>query len=192
MNRQFLALYECLLHDLSRHLPSSVIRDLRNGDKVDRWPDITPKQCASLQLALSFFKKYEGQKSDTADDAALRKFMAVNNRAEAWVYNTSFTWEDEAIGTVKKHIDNLYYSNNSPMFHDISEFFALGRCGPGSSIGDSLGTDYSKMYDGPLTTTSPVLYRAYVASFQGNPTLIDAEQIRQANHGNPKLLQAIA
>lgn len=189
MSRQPIVLYQTLLEDLSAHLPSSVISSLSRGTPVDSWPDITPVQYACLSLGKAFYKKFVDETEPEADTRALSKFLEINRSCGTWALDLRHSWEEEALGTIKKHLDNFFYTGERCHLPNLTELFELGRNGPGASV-DSVGQDdYTKMYSSVLSTTSPVLYRAYRTSIQGFPDMVDAEQVRQTVYGGPKLVE---
>jgi len=74
-------LFDCLVSDLSRALPTLGWGDLYEGNlRKKAWPGISPKQFACLSLLDSIFKKFEDDKNEKADKLALDKFIECNNR----------------------------------------------------------------------------------------------------------------
>lgn len=189
MDRKSIVLYQALLEDLSDHLPLDVITALSGGSSVNAWPDITPKQLACLQLAKSFYKKFVGVIDADADERALRQFLAINDDCSNWDCDLVHSWEEEAVGCIKKHLYNFFYPKGDPLLHSLTDLFSIGRCGPGASVGAVNGSEYAKMYSSPLTATSEVLYRAYRASHHVNPDLAHAELIRFAKFGRARLVE---
>lgn len=189
MSRQPVVLYQALLKDLSSHLPSEVISQLQAGTPVDSWPDITPKEYACLSLGKAFYKKFVDVTEPEADARALSKFLSVNERCKTWRLDSLQTWEEEALGTVKRHLDNFFYSGPDCLIPNLSYLFEIGRCGPGSSIGSVGGDEYTKMYSSPLSVASEALYRAYRTSIQAHPDLLHAELFRYQEYGEPMLVE---
>lgn len=184
-----LVLYQCLLDDLSPYLPKEALY-LEDYTPIQTWPDITPKQFASVSLLNSVLKKLRDSVSVDADQAALKKFLAVNQQCKDWVYEVDSTWEEELIGTVKRHLDNFFYTSYlSPILPNLSDMFCVGRNGPGSSLGSVGQDDYTKLYSSDLTSTSESLYRAYRASIVGFPILLDAELKRLEGYDRLKLVE---
>lgn len=190
MSSRTFALYTCLLDDLSDHLPSFVIDTYRSGGRVEPWPDITPKQYASLNLLSTFYKKLVDEVEVTADAAALSKFLAVNEQCGAWSYDVAGSWEEELMGTVKHHLHRFFYHKQlTPILPNLTDAFVIGRCGPGASLGSVGQDEYTKLYSSDLTTTSSVIYRAYRSSLLPHPMLCDAEETRSAVYGEPRLVE---
>lgn len=189
MSRQPIVLYQSLLEDLSVHLPSSVISDLSRGVAVDAWPDITPKQYACLSLGKAFYKKFIDETEPEADERALSKFLEVNDLCGAWRYEPEFSWEEEALGTVKRHLERFFHPRTRCIIPNLNYLFEVGRNGPGASVGSIGQDDYTKMYSSSLSTTSQGLYRAYRTSITAHKDLLDAEEIRYEELGEPLLVE---
>lgn len=184
-----LVLYQYLLDDLSPFIPTEAFY-LEDYSSIETWPDITPKQFASVSLLNSVLKKLRDSVSEDADQAALEKFLAVNEQCRNWVYEVDGSWEEELIGTVKRHLDQFFYTSNlSPILPNLSDMFCVGRNGPGSSLGSVGQDDYTKLYSSCLTATSESLYRAYRASIDGFPTHLTAENNRLEGYGRLKLVE---
>lgn len=189
MSSQPFVLYCCLLDDLSRHLPPDVISSLRRGESVDCWPDITPKQFACLSLAKAFYKKFIDETDSEADARALSKFLSVNEQCGAWSEGVLSSWDEELLGTVKRHLENFFYLGPDPILSNLTDLFEIGRNGPGSSIGSVGQDEYTKLYSSTLTCTSKSIYRAYRASLSPYPLLLDAEFVRLKEYGQAKLVE---
>lgn len=189
MDRKSIALYQDLLDDLSKLLPSSLLSDFSAGREVRWFPGMTPKQYAAFSIGKSLFKKFEGFASPDADAAALRKFLASNERCRTWESSHLSSWDEEMLGTVKKHLYNFFYPAGEPLITSFSQIYERGRCGPGSSVG-SLGCDsYTKMYSSQLTHTNDGIYRAYRDYVSSYPLEADAESFRQAYLGSPTIVE---
>lgn len=189
MDRQPIVLFQDLLDDLSRYLPSESISALSRGESVDSWPDITPKEFAALALAKTFYKKFVDEISASADEQALKKFLQINETCRNWRLELRTSWEEEALGTIKRHLDNFFYRGPDVLIPNLTFLFERGRNGPGASVGSVGFDDYTKLYSSQLSCTSPVIYRAYRASLLAHPTILDAESIRYENYGEPLLVE---
>lgn len=150
-------------------------------DPAPDWaPDDTPEQVACYRLLNSVTKKLcQTQKpSRRATDAAMEKFLAVNERCEKWEMHLDYEWEEVLINLVKIEIEKFWYRNGTdPIFSDYRELFYHGRAGPGASI-SATGTDfYQKMFESPLTSTKG-LAQIWASCVADNP------QFREA-YGDP-------
>lgn len=189
MDRKSIVLYDNLLQDLSSHLPLHVINRLSvDPSCVDVWPDITPKQYACLALAKSFYKKNVDYTNADADDIALSKFEAVNEQCKNWSLRLEHSWEEEAIGTVKRHLENFFNPSGAPLVSDLCHLFQVGRVGPGASIGSHGEDYYTKMHSSRMAATTRGLVRAYEISLKGSPNRLNAEKFRSEKYGEPELV----
>lgn len=147
------------MHCRADVLFSNLLSDL--GSVIDTslpgWSvDSSPKQVAAYCLRDSLLKKFnEGDDpSPSACQAALTKFMAVNNRCADWEYRGEFTKDDELIGEVKHVIEEFWLVGGvSPLVSDYREMYLRGRAGPGASICARSTDFYTKMFDSPLSST---------------------------------------
>jgi len=189
MRRQPIVLYQDLLDDLSRHLPSDVISALSAGKSVDWWPDITPKQFACLALAKVFYKKCVDDTVASADSQALKNFLQVNDSCGKWRLDLRSTWEEEAVGTIKRHLHNFFHPRGDVLVPNLTYLFDRGRNGPGASIGSVGDDDYTKLYSSQLSCTKSIIYRAYRTSMLNHPMVEDAELFRNLKYGEPLLVE---
>lgn len=142
-------------------LQQSLHNDLSNVIDVNNpsWSiDNSPEQVACYRLKESLLKKFNQQDkpSVNACEAALGKFLAVNNRMRDWELVLNHVQPDwELLGMLKSELKEfLDPSNEGPIFGDYTEMFHLGYAGPGASI-DAKGTDfYTKMFGSELTSTA--------------------------------------
>jgi len=92
------ALYHHLATDLERWLPTLSGRILfdSNVEKVP-WPGVTPSEVSCLWLLNSLLKKFEDEKAKDADNKALQKFLASNDRCRDFCDDASTHDELSAI-----------------------------------------------------------------------------------------------
>lgn len=119
--------------------------------------DDSPKSVACYRLLESLLKKFNqaDRPSTIACDAAMGKFMAVNNRVAGWRLNLHHVQPDwELLSMLKSELKEfLDPSNEGPIFSDYRLMYQLGYAGPGASIG-AIGTDfYTKMFGSGLSST---------------------------------------
>lgn len=186
------ALYYDLLVDLQAYLPADVT-DEESAALAEYWPDITPKQFASLHLAKSFFKKFEDRSSQEADSTALRKFLACNSLCQEWSElgsprqgwhdRVSSSIDEELIGTFRNEIYHFYYSDNGMPILDLHTIFQNGNVGPGASLLATGSDFYSKLFSSPLSVTKRSIYSFYEDNIKHIPYWARAEQQRSAQYG---------
>jgi hypothetical protein len=122
--------------------------------------------------------------SDSACDAALKKFLAVNKRCKEWVIPFEFSQDEMLVEGVKQSLYEFWYKNNQsePLVSDMRELFLRGRAGPGASISARDTDFYTKMFDSSLSSTAglPPIWERCV-SMTG--LWSSAEHERQKLHG---------
>lgn len=177
------ALFLDLLQDLSAHLPTSVLSALQQEENVDFWPDISPKEFAALALAKSFYKKNVDIISAKADSAALDKFLTVNEAAGSWSLKMLDSWDEVLLGELKSSIWNFWNPRGEPLVGSLDDLFSRLETGPGAAVGAISNDFYSKLFAGPLTTTSQGLYRAYRNYVRNFAEWSNAEIIRKDQFG---------
>jgi len=170
-------------------LLSSLQLDLWNTRKGEPWaPDATWKEIAKQQLVDSIYKKLVDQVSPQADDRALTKFLAVNEKCGEWQMACE-SWEDELVGCLKRHINDFWNKGGHDLVYSFNEILDLGRAGPGASVG-SLGNDfYTKMFSSPLTCTHQFLYDVYRRYTDNFPRWKSAEEFRLSRYGEGRVVE---
>jgi hypothetical protein len=135
-------------------------------------------------MADSFLKKFRYAVTPEADQRALDKFLAINDRCRTFKIECVELYDDIFIGELRKEIYNALVASNllSPGFHQILD---EGRLGPGASI-RARGTDfYTKMFDSPISCTRPSLYALIRRHFRSDPRWNEAlEESAQAWGGS--------
>ncbi len=153
------ALYDALSIDMSSLL-----------DPV-AYPEQSATQAALRSLSASFLKKWEDT-SERADQAAIQKFLEIEDR------NSKFVFDYNSLPTKLQLILGEARAALGAWLEGLSPQQGAGNCGPGSSAGIGQVSSYEKHWDGPLSATSLGAYRAYFHSL--TPRQIDAERIRAA------------
>jgi hypothetical protein len=144
-------LQQSLLKDLSAHIDVN----------LPSWSvDCSPQQVACYRLKESLVKKLNqaDTPSELASDAALKKFLAVNQRLSTWELSVNTVQPDwELLSMLREELKEfLDPSNLGPIYSDYTLMFQKGYAGPGASIG-ALGCDfYTKMFASKLSTTESV------------------------------------
>lgn len=146
-------------------------------DVQDCTPD-APKLFAIKRLESRVIHKLEPQTIDqqnNADRVAMDKFLEANSRAGQ-------NWPLAPETDVDRQVDACYRHN---LWRELFGY-SLGQnyaedwdLGPGASRGAKTNDVYTKLYGGPLTTTSSGLYTRYVHSLLGSPLMLAAEKQRR-------------
>lgn len=148
-----LVLFQMLSEDLSRYLSPEQIR----AENI--WPDASLKQRASFSLAKSLLKKLVDDISPYADDAAYKKFLQVNESCASWSLRLENSWDEVLCGELKSSLYNFFYPSGEPLLTGLDQFYDLGRCGPGASVGANGNDFYTKLFSSSLSSTrSSILY----------------------------------
>lgn len=174
------ALYSCLQVDLEPFLTAK---------NSDGWaPDATPRQVAATQLLASFYKKFVDKVSPAADDRAFEKFLSINQKCGEWKYQGE-TWDDVFIGELRRAIYDFWNPSGMPLVGSLGDIFAMSRPGPGASVGARGNDFYSKLFSSPLTSGNTMLTEWWACYTKNDPKWADAELIRQAHYGTPRVVE---
>jgi hypothetical protein len=174
------ALYSCLIEDLCDALSCSekALLDLSDGE----YSHMTYRQFACRQLLNSFYKKLVESKGVLADEKAIDKFLAINNRCGTWSReNETSLFMAELRGHFKQEMHKFFEPDNrGPLVSGLSEILHFAGTGPGAAIG-AIGNDfYTKLFSSNLSCTSRVLEVAYTSYIQASKLWSDAEKFRLA------------
>jgi hypothetical protein len=118
--------------------------------------DNSPREVACYRLKESLTKKFNQALNPSAEScqAALKKFMAVNDRVGQWELAFDFDWDEELFNEFKLELNKFWYRNGTdPLASDFNELFVLGRTGPGASKGAKGDDIYTKLFGSNLTAT---------------------------------------
>lgn len=183
------ALFTCLANDLSRYLPTVAYSDLQFKKSRELcWPGITNKEYACLALADSLLKKFEDEKSPTADEAALAKFLAANSHCENFrAIDTSDMTEIQAIclGVFKKTFSDFFFKRKDETYWLSPDSIMSGiATGPGASVGVTGTSFYHKIAAGPLTGTRKSLFSLYKRETSKYSLWDETEKIRSSHYGD--------
>lgn len=152
-------------------------------------PDFSYADWCCYSLVKSLGKKFLPENSDALNDACLAKFLSCNSRAGAWenICNTSL--DEELVGTFKTRIYEFLTPRGMPLVDSLDTLFLNGRLGPGAAIGSVGGDFYTKLYSSKLSCTSRALVIHYQANVRRWAEWANAETTRQANYGDPNIVQ---
>ena len=123
--------------------------------------DDSPRQVACYRLKESLLKKFNNaaRPSEVASEAALKKFLAVNQRMKDWTAQPLHDWEAELMTEFKNEVYRFWYVDplrTEPLIEDLLPVFFAGNVGPGSSL-KATGEDfYRKVFSSTPTATKGV------------------------------------
>lgn len=187
------ALFVAITGDLVESLPGSIGRDFQDVEKdIEAWPGITARQFACLQLRKSILKKFEDEPLDSADELALEKFLASNDRCKDFVFSTDGCSELEALACGETNAQ-FYSVFRLPEEESILSWRAVLSkmdVGPGSSRGATGTSWYHKVASSRLTCTSAYLYRAYGLWMGSTPLEADVEENRRRLFGEVSIIDS--
>ena len=143
--------------------------------------DMTLSRIESLWLARSFLKKLEGKKTKDADDAALSKFLACNERCRDIDLTPKELYMDIVTGQARAKLDACFHRGPT-MVPSLADF-KVCELGSGANLGLNSTNFYTKLFDSGLSSTSESLYRFYRCLIADNPTWYEAEAARASCHG---------
>jgi hypothetical protein len=120
--------------------------------------DDSPKEVACYRLKESLLKKFNNSDRPSSDacDAALKKFLAVNERLRDWEVRATNDWEAELLSEFKIQVSNFWYRDacgTEPLLEDWLRVFLRGRVGPGASLLATGADVYRKLFCSPLSAT---------------------------------------
>jgi hypothetical protein len=180
------ALYSFLRQDLAEQIGASLVSFL----ETMKLPPVgcSHKVAASHSILRSFLKKLEVKGTTERDEAAVSKFLSINNRCELWELQLESSLDEVLIGELKDSLYKFFNPGGLPI--DISPLAcaSFGRCGPGASIG-SVGNDsYSKLFSSQLSCTNLSLYHWYRRYISRFPVWLNAESFRYQLKGEPSIV----
>lgn len=146
-------LFSALRADLADHIDSYQFSLLEAGGAV--WPDATWQQVACTSLYKKILSKCteDGEPPEAACQAALTKFLSVNERCKGWKFVPEDERDEVLFGTLRDTLWHFFNPEGYSLLDSWEELVSLGGVGPGASVsarGDDL---YTKVFDSPLTST---------------------------------------
>lgn len=145
------------------------------------------RQFAVAALKKSLLKKFQDTVDTKLTDAvAIDKFMAMNIRCDDWSYSPETLLDEMLYGAFEKRVHALF--SGSEFDHSLEFYIERGRFGPGASVGANGYDFFTKIGSGPLTATSPGIYRAYDNYVSTIPYWRVAEIIRSLTYGDVNIV----
>jgi hypothetical protein len=174
-----IALFEAVQSDVEQVFPI--------GDSpVEYFSDNAAHAFAAHSLVKDLVRKWtpSDKEAQPIHEQTLAKFLEVNTSCLSSRHAPQ-SWYDEVFGSLRQVIDDFFHPRGSALIESYEDILDFARCGPGSSIGSLSTSLYSKLFDSPLTTTSPDLYFMYRLYLLKRRRWLDAEIHRQSLHGDP-------
>lgn len=168
------ALYSKLRYDLQDYLDDYQFAVMASDGPM--WPDITKEQAQVLSLGKALLKKFNESEnpSNVACQAALDKFLLINQKSVDYVPVCQSTRDEELWGDLKMVISDFWYRDGFSLFDSPSEIISAGGVGPGASISARGHDFYTKLWDSPLTATRPDLTYLWGKTVSMDPRWGDA------------------
>ncbi len=136
----------------------------------------------ALWLRNSIWKKFQDELSPDADKRCLELFTASNSKCREFAFDPKSVFEEQVIGEVIRLFDDMFF--NGPDFtFNLSDVLEGTDIGPGASIDSHSYNFYTKLFDGPLSCTSELLYREYRYTTARYPSWLSAEASRASRYG---------
>lgn len=177
--RDYARLYQDLLKDLSS------CESIAAKDQGFYTSDQSLRDVYAVQLAASFYKKLApaGQTKQVLD-RSLDLFTRVNNSVDTdWKPPVGSETRLLAVEYWKQHFaQTLEFEIDGENF-DLEFIRDNFNTGPGASIDANADSFYTKMFDGPLSTTHPYLIALFRAAIVESPTWVEAELLRFRQFG---------
>lgn len=173
--KNLVALSAAVASDIETLLPPEIVGD---------WSPLQWDTAAALSLSRSLLKKFEYESSESADAAALSKFLAVNESCKAWTLRVESDTDRELVGELKNSLYKFFYpSGSSQVITSFGQILDQARTGPGASLGANGNDFFTKMFSSELTTTSESLYLAYRHYIESRENWLNADEVRSESFG---------
>lgn len=179
-------LKSALLKDLSAIFDGYQLESISAGKPL--WPDATLTQVQCYALANSITKKYcdADRPSKEACKAALDKFLVVNSRCKDWVYAPESSRDLELFGEFKSSLYDFWYPpedvNHGSVCDSLDAAMHAGRVGGGASVCNRAPDFYTKLFDGPLSSSRQCLLDFWKATMNRYPLWANAERTRATRY----------
>jgi len=171
-------LYKCLRLDLE---PELVGLESLIGLGIYP-PGLSVQQRSALSISNSILKKYSGSVAADANDKALAKFVASNVRCSEWTLRLCTSLDEELWYGLKSAIYDFLTPEGYEIDFSPCAIVNDGSVGPGASLASRGNDFYTKLFDGPLSSTSLELYNVYSRNASQSPTWDRAEKARSSKY----------
>jgi hypothetical protein len=170
-------LLECLKEDLlEQQLPF----------KGDFWPGMSIREAAAISISNSLLKKFEFLNNRAADEAAIDKFLQINEKCRNWTLPVIYDSKTEMLlNGFKAAINDFWFKNGFDLVDHPYDLLSKSEIGPGANLKSNGGDFYTKFFSSPLSCSDLSLYTWYRRYISGFPEWSNAELIRKENYGEP-------
>jgi hypothetical protein len=156
----------------------------------DFWPGMSISDAAAVSITSSLVKKWQYDSTDSADSAALLKFLQSNEHCKNWTLPHQYDAKTEMLlNGFKSAVDSFWFEKGYALTDDLRDVFNYARVGPGSNRLANGGSFYAKLFSSPLTCSDPSLYYWYSHCTRKLPEWSNAESIRTENYGSAKTVR---
>jgi len=148
------------------------------------------KEAAAVSISNSLLKKWVPETTDSADAAALEKFLASNDACGNWTLPIDIDSKTEMLlNGFKQAVESFWFKNGYALTDDPRDCFLAARVGPGSNVLATGGSLYHKLFSSELSCSNKSLYFWYKHCISRLPEWSNAENIRQENYGSARVVR---
>ncbi len=150
----------------------------------------TSQHYAAYLLQKNIVKKYtDGTTSKAAEDAARKKFLAVNDAVASWVAPVAGTDESVILNRMKQLFQQQCFDAEGSPRLTLGRAFNVGMVGPGASIGADEDNFVDKLFNSKLSSTHPILLSFYRQAIANCKPWRKAERARSFIHGDVRIVK---
>lgn len=172
-----------LKRDLEDHFGVEAAHDLCSSEHL--WPGMSLEQVRAYFQYKAIVKKYndDPMPNKTACERAQAKFLRINDQCAGWTLNLTDALDDLLIGEFRQAVYQFFFlADQGNIFGSLDALWHRGGAGPGASV-DSRGYDfYTKLFDGPLSSTKESLLLSWKAAARKHPLWANAERTRSTRY----------
>ncbi len=173
-------------------LRSTLLDDLGDGDQSDYhiFSDMDNRMAARTNLRSSFYKKLCPKGTNSrADEAALKKFIAVNGSLPEGTFEFLAESESESCfwDYFRNHLNTALAPHPSLDAFDLNFIREHMNVGPGAAQKADSSYMVSKLFESTISYVNPDLIRYYRAALAETGLWADAEMQRFSSYGFTKV-----
>lgn len=179
------ALFFDLASDLSGFLRTVSGSELYSEAPIPFWPGISPLEVSALQLRASFLKKFQDQKSKSADKLALQKFLESNDLCRSFTFKEpTDSLQEIALNEAENCFRKFFESPGGDYWLSYDSISANIAPGPGASLKATGDSFYHKIAASPMTGTQRSLFLLYKREAAKYDLWLETEKIRSDHFGD--------